>query len=54
MTPDPTSLERLHDIVLPPPVPWWPPAPGWYWVMGLLGALLLLVEWAAYARRLTA
>ena len=30
MTPDPTSLDRLHDLVLPPGVPWWPPAPGWY------------------------
>lgn len=25
-----TSLDRLHDIVEPPPVPWWPLAPGWY------------------------
>jgi hypothetical protein len=37
MNPDPTSLERLHDIVVPPPVPWWPPAPGWSWVLGALG-----------------
>ena len=36
MTPDPTSLDRLHDIVAPPPVPWWPPAPGWYFVLGIL------------------
>ena len=34
-----TSLDRLHDIVLPPAVPWWPPAPGWY----LLLALILVV-----------
>jgi hypothetical protein len=27
---DPASLDRLNDIVLPEPVPWWPPAPGWY------------------------
>ena len=35
---DPTSLDRLHDIVLPPAVSWWPPAPGWY----VLSAVLLL------------
>jgi len=40
---DPTSLDRLHDIVAPPPVPWWPPAPAWYWVLGfLLGGVLVL------------
>ena len=39
------SLDRLHDLVLPPPVPWWPPAPGWYWIIGLLfaGGVVLLV-----------
>lgn len=36
MNPDPTSLDNLHDIVPPPSVPWWPPAPAWYWVLGLL------------------
>lgn len=30
-----TSLDRLHDIVESPPVPWWPPAPGWYFVLVL-------------------
>lgn len=45
MTPDPASLDRLHDIVVPPPVPWWPPAPGWLWllsVVALMGLVLLL------------
>jgi len=37
-----TSLDRLHDIVLPTPVPWWPPAPGWYVV---LTALVLTGAW---------
>lgn len=42
--PDPTSLDRLQDIVTPPPVPWWPPAPGWH----LAGAAALaLVGWLA-------
>jgi hypothetical protein len=45
MKPDPTSLERLHDIVLPPAVPWWPPAPGWYVVLVLL---LLTAAWLGW------
>ena len=39
MSDDPASLERLHDLVPPAPVPWWPLAPGWY----VLGALILIV-----------
>jgi len=46
MADDPASLANLHDIVVPDPVPWWPPAPGWY-VLGLV--LLLFVGWAAVA-----
>lgn len=42
MKTDPTSLDRLHDLALPPAVPWWPPAPGWYWVLGLLVVLALI------------
>ncbi|MBK1880924.1 DUF4381 domain-containing protein [Luteolibacter pohnpeiensis] len=33
-----TSLDRLHDIVEPPPVGWWPLAPGW-----LMLALVVLI-----------
>lgn len=33
---DPGSLQYLHDIVVPDPVSWWPPAPGWYGVLLLL------------------
>jgi hypothetical protein len=43
MNPDPTSLQRLHNIVVPPPVPWWPPAPGWYWLMAFGTVILLLL-----------
>jgi len=40
---DPASLQNLHDIVVPAPVEWWPPAPGWFFVMaGVLFAVLLL------------
>jgi Domain of unknown function (DUF4381) len=42
---DPTSLENLFDIVAPPPVPWWPSAPGWF-VVG--GVLLVRVFWGAW------
>jgi len=37
----PVSLQNLKDIVMPPPVPFWPPAPGWLFLLGLL--ILLLV-----------
>lgn len=40
---DPASLENLHDIVVPLPVPWWPPAPGWLFLVGLFFLLLLIV-----------
>lgn len=43
MTNDPTSLARLHDLVLPPAVPWWPPAPGWYVVLALLIIISVLI-----------
>jgi hypothetical protein len=42
MNPDLTSLDRLHDVMVPSPVPWWPPGPGWL-VLGV--ALLLVLAW---------
>lgn len=44
MAADPTSLDALVDIVTPPAAPWWPPAPGWYVV---IGAAVAAAEWAA-------
>src|SRR5262245_40065720 len=41
MNPDPTSLDRLHDIVAPPAAPWWPPAPAWYWVLAFVLVLVV-------------
>lgn len=57
---DATSLDRLHDIVVPPEVPWWPPAPGWYVILGLTAAAILALlvrqwlRWHANAYRRTA
>lgn len=44
---DPTSLDRLHDVIAPAPVPWWPPAPGWLWLLALLAlaGLIVLLRW---------
>ena len=41
---DSTSLDRLHDLALPPEVPWWPPAPGWY---GVIAIALVAAAWLA-------
>jgi hypothetical protein len=42
MNVDPSSLEHLHDLIMPVPVPWWPPAPGWL-VVG--AALVMILGW---------
>lgn len=41
-TPDPASLQNLHDIISPQAVAWLPLAPGWY-ALGL--TLFLLGSW---------
>jgi hypothetical protein len=38
---DPGSLQNLNDIVVPAPVAWWPPAPGWYVLVAVVTLLLL-------------
>ena len=45
---DLASLDRLHDIVVPDPVPWWPPAPGWYVVAALALLVLAVFAWRAW------
>ena len=57
MTEPSTSLNRLNDLVVPPPVPWWPLALGWnvLLVAALLISLALLYRafkyWKANAYR---
>jgi len=43
--PDPQSLP-LRDIHLPPPVPWWPLAPGWWVLAGAVIVAIALALWA--------
>jgi hypothetical protein len=49
---DPGSLDRLHDIATPPPVPWWPPAPAWYALGAIMVVLLAVLAWRVVAWRL--
>ena len=45
---DTTSLQNLHDIVVPGPLAWWPPAPGWYVVIVIAAGALLVLLWNAW------
>ena len=48
MNPDPASLVNLRDIVTPPPVPWWPLAPGWWFLLtvsGMAAGFLAVQRW---------
>jgi hypothetical protein len=50
---DPYSLDRLHDIVEPAAVSWWPPTLGLLLLLALLLlwlTVLLLLAWLAYRR----
>jgi hypothetical protein len=51
MNPDPASLDRLNDLVPPPAVAWWPPAPGWYVVLALLTLAAAWLGWRFWKRR---
>lgn len=50
-----TSLDQLHDIIIPPEIPMWPLAPGWY-ALGILvltyGLYIGMTLWAEYQQNL--
>jgi hypothetical protein len=51
MNEDPAvSLDRLHDIIVPPAVPWWPLAPGWYAVIGIVLVVAAVFAFRAWRR----
>ncbi len=50
MNEDSTSLNRLHDLALPPKISWWPLAPGWYVVLLILLLLVLRTIWQAWTK----
>ena len=41
------ALANLKPLIAPAPIPWWPPAPGW-WLLGiaLLFLLIALAVWS--------
>lgn len=50
------ALQALRDIHLPDPVPFWPPAPGWWLlalliVLSLVGIVWFLKHWRRSAHR---
>ena len=48
------ALQGLRDIHLPDPVPFWPPAPGW-WLLALVVVLMLIAAgWLWKRHRRTA
>ncbi len=44
----PDPLQDLRDVHMPDPISWWPPAFGWWMIMGLLiiGGSLIIWAWA--------
>jgi hypothetical protein len=48
---DPASLDRLADIVILPPVSWWPLAFAWYIVLGSVLVSLSAIAYTVWLRR---
>ena len=49
MTTNALTLNDLRDIVVPDPVPFWPPAPGWFLL--LAASLFIAIVWGWRARK---
>lgn len=47
---DQADLSHLADIVVPAPISWWPPAPGWWIVGAALLAVLAVLARQLYLR----
>ena len=47
---DPTSLQNLRDIAEPAPVPWWPPAVGWWILFVIVAAAVIWIALRAWRR----
>jgi len=47
------NLANLNDIVLPPPVSWWPLAPGWYVLAAALLCITAYTVWRVHRRWLS-
>jgi hypothetical protein len=43
-------MANLTEIGTPDPVGWWPPAPGWYLLAGLLALIVLRLAWRRFRR----
>ncbi|MFG1393601.1 DUF4381 domain-containing protein [Xanthobacter agilis] len=53
LDPGADPLATLHDIHLPEAVPFWPPAPGWFAVAGLVLVAVLIGLFLEWRRRQT-
>lgn len=49
MSAEATDLSNLHDLALPPEVPWWPPAPGWLVMASIALAAACYYAFRGYA-----
>ena len=43
-------LAALRPLHMPPPVDWWPPAPGW-WIVTILAAVCILLIYRFWRRK---